>query len=446
MFSQTRFATKLFMGLEDFIKHAHEKPNDYMAYHVGRELAKLHPEKAILKGETGYFDLEAFVRAEKCSIVNESSVFNQIKTEWMGAGKQLRQRIPNSCLNVLWKGRLLDVILLTFSEGCYPSRHHWIVAEDQTIAEDFFKEVCEWSSEVRDEVLVFQDGEWVKSSDLHKGIKSATFDNLILPASLKQKIQDDFAQFFGAREVYERYGIPWKRGVLFIGPPGNGKTHTVKALVNQIGRACLYVRGFKSEYATDQENIRIVFERARMVTPCIVVLEDLDSMIDEKSRAFFLNELDGFESNKGIVVLATTNYAERLDPAILDRPSRFDRKYYFQLPTPAERAAYVAFWNDQLNCELRFSAATAEQVVQATDGFSFAYLKELFLSSMMHWTSTNQQVLMDEILREQSLQLRSQIRNETSAEAEPSNSLKRGTWLSRLLRRVPHFTDRNSQV
>ena len=57
------------------------------------------------------------------------------------------------------------------------------------------------------------------------------------------------------------------------------------------------MKGFKSEYATDQENMRLVFARARMTTPCLVVLEDLDSMIDDKSRAFFLNELDGFETN-----------------------------------------------------------------------------------------------------------------------------------------------------
>ena len=67
------------MGIEDFIKDAFHKPNDYVAYHVGRELAELHPGKAILEGETGYFDLEAFVRAEKCSVVHETSIFNHIK-------------------------------------------------------------------------------------------------------------------------------------------------------------------------------------------------------------------------------------------------------------------------------------------------------------------------------------------------------------------------------
>src|SRR4030095_10034066 len=221
----------------------------------------------------------------------------------------------------------------------------------------------------------------------------------------KEEIQSDFGQFFVSREVYQQYRIPWKRGVIFIGPPGNGKTHTVKALVNQLAKPCLYVKSFKSEYATDQENMRLVFVRARMTTPCIIVLEDLDSMIDDKSRAFFLNELDGFETNTGVVVLATTNHPERLDPAILNRPSRFDRKYYFNLPTAAERSAYIAVWNEQLRPELRVSDNGATHIVQQTDGFSFAYLKELFLSSMMQWMAADGSLLMDQIISGQVVQL-----------------------------------------
>ena len=55
----------------------------------------------------------------------------------------------------------------------------------------------------------------------------------------------------------------------------------MKALINQLGQPCLYVKGFKSEYATEQENMGTVFARARMTAPCLLVLEDLDSMIDD---------------------------------------------------------------------------------------------------------------------------------------------------------------------
>ena len=406
------------MGIENFITDALYKPNDYIAYHVGRDLAELYPRKAIIQGETGYFDLEAFARSEKCFVVHETSLFNHIKTDWVGPRKNPRRAIENSWLNVLWKGNSLDVILITFTQRSCPSRHHWIVADSKELAEAFFAEVCEWSSEVRSEVLVFQDGEWAKNKELFEKIKSASFDSLILGGNLKEEIQNDFRQFFDSREVYDQHRIPWKRGVLFIGPPGTGKTHTVKALVNQLGKPCLYVKSFKAEYVTDQENMRAVFARARMTAPCIVVLEDLDSMIDDTSRAFLLNELDGFETNTGVVILATTNHPERLDPAVLNRPSRFDRKYYFNLPAAAERSAYVSVWNRQLQPELRVSDDCAAHIVQQTEGFSFAYLKELFLSSMMQWMAADGNALMDQIISSQVVQLREQMTAGEKASSE----------------------------
>jgi SpoVK/Ycf46/Vps4 family AAA+-type ATPase len=112
-------------------------------------------------------------------------------------------------------------------------------------------------------------------------------------------------------------------------------------------------------------------------------------MIDDNNRSLFLNELDGFESNTGPVVLATTNHPDKLDPAILDRPSRFDRKYHFNLPAAAERLAYIAAWNLRLEAELRLSEKAVDEVVQQTENFSFAYMEELCVSVTMQWMSTN---------------------------------------------------------
>lgn len=397
------------MGIEDFIKDALHNPTDYISYHVGRELAKLHPDKAILEGHDGSFDLEEYVCAERCALVHETSIFNQRRTEWQEPGKKLREVFENSWLNVLWRGQLLDVLYLTYSESCYRGRHHWIIAADRKVAEEFFADVCEWNSEVRGEVLIFEDGEWVKNKELYAAIKSATFENLILPERLKQDIQADFSRFFAAREIYAQHGIPWKRGALFIGPPGNGKTHTVKALINQLKQPCLYVKSFKASYGTEQECMRRVFERARRTTPCLVVLEDIDSMIDAQNRSFFLNELDGFSANTGVVVLATTNHPEKLDTAILDRPSRFDRKYHFALPAAMERASYLAAWNRNLQLELRSSGATAAELVRLTEGFSFAYLKELMLSAMMQWMAGSGSVSMDAVLLDHVTRLRVQM-------------------------------------
>src|ERR1044072_3795098 len=109
----------MFMDKENFIKEALHKPNDYIAYHIGRELAELHPDKAMLEAQTGYFDLEGFVCAEQCFVVHESSLFNHLKTEWDAPAKQLRESIANSWLNVMWRDQLLDVVVVTFTEGSY---------------------------------------------------------------------------------------------------------------------------------------------------------------------------------------------------------------------------------------------------------------------------------------------------------------------------------------
>ena len=401
--------------MENFIRDALYKPNDYTAYYVGRKLAELHPEKTVVAGQTWYFDVESFVRDGHCSVVEQKSVFHHVKTDWEGTGRKLKNSIENSWLNVLWKGQLMEVVLITWAESRCRLRHHWIVADERQIAEDFFGAVCEWSCEVHGEILVYHDGYFRKDKRLFNSIKSATFENLILPAALKQQIQNDFQQFFTSREVYERYQIPWKRGAIFIGPPGNGKTHTLKALINQLGQPCLYVRSFKSDDETEEQNISEVFKQARMTTPCVLVFEDLDSMIDDNNRAFFLNELDGFHSNTGVVVLASTNHPEKLDSSILDRPSRFDRKYYFQLPADAERRAYLARWNHELQEEMRVSETGAARVVCRTQNFSFAYLKELCVASTLQWISSGgASGAMDEVILAQVELLRKQMSTEES--------------------------------
>ena len=396
--------------IKNFIEEALSKPYDYIAYHVGRELAELYPESTIIEGNMWYFDLEGFAEAEQCAVVEHKSIFHHVNIAWQSVGEDFRRHIENSWLNVLWQGQLFEVVLITWTQDCHRTRHYWIVAEDRGVAESFYNAVCEWYCEVRGEILVYHDGAFLKDKALFQSIKNATFDNLILPHCLKKQIQDDFEQFLASAELYEQYQIPWKRGAILIGPPGNGKTHTVKALINELEKPCLYVRSFKAQYGTEQDHMSEVFQRARMTPPCLIVLEDLDSMIDDQNRSFLLNELDGFNSNNGVVVIATTNHPERLDPAILDRPSRFDRKYYFQLPAEAERLAYIAKWNERLQPELRVSKGGAERVVNKTEGFSFAYLKELCVTSIVQWMSSGREQSMDQVISGQAELLRQQMK------------------------------------
>jgi hypothetical protein len=397
------------MDLKELISEALSLPSDSISYFVSRELSRLYSDKTIIEAAFTSFDLVGAAKAELCSIVSGTTVFNKSRICWAASGAEFIDEPENGWFNVLWQGRLLDVLFVTWtSEGCR-DRHHWIIADDRKIAEDFLRAVCDWSTQVRGEILVYDGGYWYKDTELFDAIKSASFDNLILPYEMKREIQDDFGNFFASREVYDKHRIPWKRGVLLIGPPGNGKTHTVKALINQTKRPCLYVKSFKACWGTDHDRIRDVFAQARKTTPSILVLEDLDSLIDRENRAFFLNELDGFAANTGVVVLATTNHPDKLDPAILDRPSRFDRKYHFNLPEPPERLAYLGSWNRSLEPELMLSEASLPKLVKATDGFSFAYLKELFLSSMMQWMAENGNGTMDSVMLTRVTVLREQM-------------------------------------
>jgi hypothetical protein len=406
-------------------------------YGVSQTLAESFPDKALVETDMmGIFDVESYARAGHCEISKHASPYPQALTYWvapdMPMGPMLEmgphgmviapgtrasdeapredtiERIRNAWLEVRWQGATLDVVRMSWGEQGHHV-HHWILADQVAIAHDFFGAVCRWMMELREEMLVFENGGWHKDEHLYRAIQSTTFDSLILRGALKADIREDVHRFFAAQATYDEYGIPWKRGILFVGPPGNGKTLTVKALVNSLPAPCLYVKGFRAQHGIDEISIRQVFDRARRMAPCVVVLEDLDAQLTPQNRSFFLNELDGFALNRGILTLATTNHPERLDPAILDRPSRFDRKYPFELPEQPERQAYLTLWNGSLKPALQLTEDGIAAIAEQAEGFSFAYLKELGLSSMMGWIAAPGQRTMDEIMAGQVVALREQM-------------------------------------
>jgi hypothetical protein len=409
-----------------------------VGYAITRALAEAFPGKVLLETESmGLFDLEGYAEAGHCEITKLTSPYPQVLTYWTGSdlpsqrpreesGLQAHpdavsteaatsDRIGIAWLQVQWQSAALYVVVLTWPDGHAPT-HHWLLADKEATARGFLASVSQWTMELRGEVLVFENGIWHKDEQLFAAIQGATFDTLILRGRLKEEIREDIHRFFAAQATYEEYGIPWKRGILFVGPPGNGKTLTVKALVNSVSVPCLYVKNFRAPHGVDEINIRAVFDRARRMAPCVLVLEDLDAQLTPQNRSFFLNELDGFALNRGILTLATTNHPERLDPAILDRPSRFDRKYPFEVPEPPERRAYLALWNDTLKPPLRLSEEGIGVIADQTESFSFAYLKELCLSAMMAWIASSEHPPMDEVMAAQVLTLREQM---ISTPAEP---------------------------
>lgn len=431
------------VNAESFIADSLSQPSDAIFNRMAEHLSRLYPSRFLLETESHYFLATRYAAEGHCEARPRPDLLSQWDWHWDPKHKEYCYPY-NSWLEIRWKGEELQLVSIGQYQGHCRSIRHYLVGETEAATRAFFDEVCLWNAEVRGEVLVFDQGRWYKSSDLYSSIQSASFDNLILEGSLKEDIQEDICGFFDAKDVYQQYGIAWKRGILFLGPPGNGKTHAVKAVINGLGRPCLYVKSFVAEYQTDQENIGSVFERARESAPCILVLEDLDSLITKTNRSFFLNEMDGFASNDGILTLATTNHPERLDPAILERPSRFDRKYAFKLPALEERIGYLNMFSSRLQPELQLNENGVKLVADATDGYSFAYLKELYLSSMMRWIAKPGAQGIDQLMIDQSVALRSQMTTEAEApdffsdddEAEDANPMMAAMRVMRRFRRT----------
>jgi len=125
-----------------------------------------------------------------------------------------------------------------------------------------------------------------------------------------------------------------------------------------------------------------------------LVFEDLDSIVSDGVRSFFLNQVDGVAKNDGILMVGSTNHLDRLDPGISKRPSRFDRKYFFPNPDLEQRVQYCEFWRRKVlgpDAEatplrrdgIEFPKSLCTAAAKITDGFSFAYIQEAFLASLL---------------------------------------------------------------
>lgn len=357
-----------------------------VSYRVSRALAAAFPNHALVAIENT-FDPEEFARVGRCTIAPRTSPHAELATSWRrnhGLGNGLR----TGMYDVTYEGHSFVVAQARWLDGYQTASSWYVLGEDRAATERFVAVVCEYCNTPHDAVLVFRGGCWSTNQGMWREIQATSFDDLILAGDLAREIQDDLTSFLAAKEDYARYGVPWKRGVLLTGPAGNGKTHCLRATIKLLGVTCLYVQSFKAPYEPEDANIAKVFDRAREVTPCCLVFEDLDALVTNENRSAFLNQLDGFASASGMLTLATTNHPEKLDPAIVDRPSRFDRKYHFALPAEAERRRYIQRWQERLDADMRITTEQVESLSVDTDGFSFAYLKELFLSSMIRWMKT----------------------------------------------------------
>lgn len=369
--------------LTRIINEALRLPSDAAAYELSLQLEERSEGLVVLETEDSDFDPVGYCRAGHASLFVVDGTHAQVDLHWDGqdAGAYLKPR--NALCEVLWRGQRFHLLTVTLDDGCVT--RHLIVAPNVSLGERFFTEVCRWNDTVEDSILVFRNGRWHRDERLRASIAGSTFENLVLAEDLRERLEQDVLSFFASKEHYERYGVAWKRGVLLLGPPGNGKTHAIKALVRAASAPTLYVRNFNTPRGTAQQAMQEVFRRARNAAPCLLVLEDLDSLVEPKALSYFLNEMDGFAPNQGILTLATTNHPERLDPALTERPSRFDRKILFPLPGPAERRRFLQMLQERWEPEMRLAEQDFVQVVVRSEGFTFAYLKELCVSSMVSW-------------------------------------------------------------
>lgn len=246
-----------------------------------------------------------------------------------------------------------------------------------------------WTKELHEEIWVYDNSEWIKSKGLWKSVQDSSWDDVILNPKMKDKLVQDVKGFFNSQEMYQKLKIPWKRGLIFHGVPGNGKTISIKAIISALAKRShpvesLYVKSLDA-CSGPKWSIKQIFRKARRMAPCLLIFEDLDSLVGDNTRSYFLNEVDGLESNDGILMIGSTNHIEQLDPAVTKRPSRFDRKYHFKLPSEDERIAYCRYWRQKFNESdtVDFLDEMCSIIAQLTEEYSFAYLKELFVTSLL---------------------------------------------------------------
>ncbi len=381
-------------NLNRLLHHSYRLGTDLVGFEINRQLKELFPGRAILATEDYDFDLVGFAEDGRCMLITLEDLDPLLFAHWLGRGKGVQFYAEHAFLEILWNGQKLMVLTVKNDHN----RLCFLISERPETAQRFFEAVCVWSTESAGRIIVF-DGCFHRDPALEESVQTASWDSLVLPQDAKTRLNRDVCGFFQAKETYDRYGMPWKRGVLLHGPPGNGKTHAIKALVKESAKPTLVVRSLKQERRTDESAISRIFARARQMAPTILLFEDIDSLVARSSLGALLNELDGVASNNGLLCIATTNHLDKLDTALSNRPSRFDRKYLFPNPKAAERLRLLQERFNRLDPEMRPSEIALANASRGIKGFSGAMLQELVGACAMTWLAAEGKDAINEILK-----------------------------------------------
>lgn len=199
-----------------------------------------------------------------------------------------------------------------------------------------------------------------------------------LPSAEIQEILSDIKLFWESKELYSKYKFVHKRGILLYGEPGCGKSGIIQLCVRQIIDLSGIVINVKDEDSVDYFiDFMPMFRSIEPTRPIVVILEDLEAIAGEGKYATsqLLNILDGVKQIENVVYIATTNYPEKLEERISNRPSRFDRRYQVEMPNSEIREAYLrAKLGDKVN------DIDLVKWIKRTEDMSLSHLKELVIS------------------------------------------------------------------
>ena len=215
----------------------------------------------------------------------------------------------------------------------------------------------------------------------------------------------EIVDFLKNPQKYHRIGAEIPKGVLLVGPPGTGKTLLARAVAGEAGVPFLTVSA--SEFmemfvGVGASRVRSLFDEARKSSPSIIFIDEIDSIgrrrgagigggHDEREQTLnqILSEMDGFEKDTSVIVVAATNRPDVLDPALL-RPGRFDRQVTIGLPTQSERKDILAV---HIRNKPIADDVSLERMAEATPMFSGADLENLTNEAALIAARTGKQII-----------------------------------------------------
>jgi hypothetical protein len=214
-------------------------------------------------------------------------------------------------------------------------------------------------------------------------IKQDTNSLLRFPDSKQDRILKEIDTFWTRKEAFKnrpgRGSITYKRGIILWGPAGSGKSSLLKLIVNDVisrDGVCI-VFSHPKLFANGMRLFRQIHPDKKVV----VLMEDIDSILDNYDESEVLNVLDGVNGFEDIVFLATTNYPERLGDRIINRPSRFDKRFFINHPNKESRKMYLESLLTE--GEIKENKININQWVKDTEDFSMAHMKELVVATVI---------------------------------------------------------------